>query len=114
MLNRFSLWEWLGYVRHGNWPAARDLRRVGARPFVVGDRPVVHYVYEPDEAYRQFFARWFSLGQAYGLGILRPPNTIKRVPAPLVSALDVLERPIGSLPRFRGLGRFFVLDLERR
>jgi SAM-dependent methyltransferase len=114
MLNRCSLWEWLGYAQRQDWASAGELRHVVARTFVVGNRPIVHYPYSPLEAYRQIFARWFVLRQTYGLGILRPPHTVRRVTGSIAAVLGSLEQPLGSLAPFRDLGRFFVLDLERR
>lgn len=114
LLNQFSLWEWLGEVAHGRWLSARNVGRATERTFPVGGRPVVHYLYQPNLAYLQHFSRWFILRDVYGLGILRPPHTVTRIPQLAVAGLERLDRAIGSLEPFRRLGRFFVLDLERR
>ncbi len=114
LLNRSSLWEWLGLVRHGRWPAARRVWRTRERDFVIGSRSVPHYLYHVRGAYARFFRPRFRLGRAYGLGILRPPHTIQGVPAAIVAILDGLERPVRARRPFMDWGRFWVLELEKR
>lgn len=114
LLNRSSLWEWLGLVRHGRWPAARRVWRSRERNFVIGSTRVPHYLHHAREAYARFFRPHFRLGRAYGLGILRPPHTIHRVPAAIVAILDGLERPLRARRPFKDWGRFWVLELEKR
>ena len=114
LLNRFSAWEWLGYLQHRNWAAARQVGRQSARTFVIGGQPAQHWLYFADDAYRRCFSGAFLQRAAYGLGALRPPHTVRRIPAPLVSALEWLDVRLGGLPLVRNAGRFFVLDLERR
>jgi SAM-dependent methyltransferase len=114
LLNRSSLWEWLGLVRQGRLRAARRLGRHVERNFVIGGRPVRHYLYHAREAYARFFSAHFRLRRAYGLGILRPPHTLGRLPPAVVTALDRLERPVRATRPFVDWGRFFVLELEKR
>jgi 2-polyprenyl-3-methyl-5-hydroxy-6-metoxy-1,4-benzoquinol methylase len=114
VLNRFSLWEWLGYVVRRNWSAARQVGRQTTRTFVIGGQPVPHWLYFGDDAYRRFFSAAFTCRTVYGLGALRPPHTVRRIPGPLVNALEWLDVRLGGLPLLRNAGRFFVLDLERR
>jgi ubiquinone/menaquinone biosynthesis C-methylase UbiE len=114
LLNRFSSWEWLGYLIRHNWAAARLVGRQATRTFVIGGQPVPHRLYFADDAYRRFFATGFTQHARYGLGALRPPHTVRRLPAPLVTALERLDIRLGGLPLLRNAGRFFVLDLERR
>ena len=59
LLNRFSLWEWLGYLMHRNWAAARQVGRQSARTFVIGGQPAQHWLYFADDAYRRFFSAAF-------------------------------------------------------
>lgn len=113
LLNRFSLWEWLGLVARGQWTAARRLSRQTERTFVIGGRPIRHYLFSIAETYQQFFAPHFQLRRSYSLGVLRPPHTVRRLPSPVVEALGVLERRLSSRRPFVNWGRFFVLDLER-
>jgi 2-polyprenyl-3-methyl-5-hydroxy-6-metoxy-1,4-benzoquinol methylase len=113
MLNRFSLWEWLGYIARGNWPAARYVGTQQTRAFVIGGEAVQHSLYFSDEAYHRFFRQDFALRGAYGLGALRPPHTVRRVPMPIVARLERLDVRLGGLPLLRNAGRFFVLDLQR-
>jgi SAM-dependent methyltransferase len=114
MLNRFSLWEWLGYVARRDWTAAKAVGRQRTRAFVIGGEKVPHTVYFADEAYRRFFARDFVKRGAYSLGALRPPHTVRRVPSSMVGILERLDVRLGGLPLLRNAGRFFVLDLQRR
>ncbi len=114
LLNRWSLWEWLGLVRQGRVRAARRLGRNAERNFVIGERPVRHYLYHAREAYARFFAARFRLRRAYGLGILRPPHTLHRIPPAVVTILDRLERPVRDKRPLNDWGRFFVLELEKR
>jgi ubiquinone/menaquinone biosynthesis C-methylase UbiE len=114
VLNRFSTWEWLGYLVRRDWNAARQVGRQTTRTFVIGGQPVPHWLYFGDGAYRRFFSPAFSLRAMYGLGALRPPHTVRRIPVPLVNALEWLDLRLGGLPLLRNAGRFFVLDLERR
>jgi SAM-dependent methyltransferase len=113
LLNRFSLWEWLGHVSHANWRAAREVGRRRTRDFTIGGRPVRHTTYFADEAYGRFFHRCFALRGAYALGCLRPPHTVRRISAPVVRTLEWLDVRIGHWPFIEHAGRFFVLDLER-
>jgi SAM-dependent methyltransferase len=113
MLNRFSLWEWLGYVARRDWPAAHRVGRLRGRLFTIGGQNVPHTLYFPCETYRRFFARHFALRSAYGLGALRPPHTVHRIPASVVRALEWLDVRTGAWPLLKNAGRFFVLDLER-
>ncbi len=112
LLNRFSLWEWLGLLARGEWAAARRLGRQAERTYVVGGQPIRHHVFSPGEAYWQFFAPHFRLCQCYSLGVLRPPHTVQRIPSPLVETLGKLEQWLGSHRPFVNWGRFFVLDME--
>jgi SAM-dependent methyltransferase len=113
LLNRFSLWEWLGYVSHANWRAARAVGRVRRREFTIGGRAVPHTLYFAREAYRRFFKRRFVLRGAYSLGAARPPHTVRRIPVGVVAALERLDTRAGTWPLLENAGRFFVLDLER-
>jgi SAM-dependent methyltransferase len=114
MLNRFSLWEWLGYACHGKWAAARNVGAQHRRTFVIGGEAVPHAVFFADEAYRRFFRQDFALRRAYGLGAVRPPHTVRRIRPGVVAALERLDVRLGGMPLLRDAGRFFVLDLERR
>jgi SAM-dependent methyltransferase len=114
LLNRFSLWEWMGYVSRGNWSAAQHVGRQSTRQFVIGGRPVEHTLYVADEAYERFFRHDFVLRRSASLGALRPPHTVRRIPAPIVGVLEWCDVRLGSWPLLRNAGRFFVLDLERR
>ena len=114
LLNGFSLWEWLGLLWRGQWRKARHLGQEPERTFLIGGQHVRHYLFFPDDAYRRFFSPAFHLRGAYGLGILRPPHSVRRIPSPVVAALHGLERRLHSRRPFIRWGRFFVLDLEKR
>jgi SAM-dependent methyltransferase len=107
LLNRFSVWEWLGRRR---WPPVAH----PVRTFSIGGRAVPHQLYFAREAYARYFARVFALRGAYSLGALRPPHTVRRAPTKLISGLEWLDVRVGGLPGVLNAGRFFVLDLERR
>lgn len=114
LLNRWSLWEWLGWMRRGELSRARALGTARERCFTVGGVEIRQYPLAPDETYRRFFAPGFRLDRAYGLGILRPPHTVGRLPSIVVATLEHLEARTRDVPWLRGRGRFFVLDLVRR
>jgi ubiquinone/menaquinone biosynthesis C-methylase UbiE len=114
LLNRFSLWEWLGLVARRRWSEARQLGSSDRRSFVIGGRPVQHTLYDPAGAYQRYFAKHFRLRGRYGLGILRPPHSVGRLPTLVVKGLERLDRIIGGRDPFVRWGRFFVLELERR
>jgi 2-polyprenyl-3-methyl-5-hydroxy-6-metoxy-1,4-benzoquinol methylase len=114
MLNRFSVWEWLGYVARRDWVAACGVGKHRRREFVIGGEAVQHAVYFANEAYRRFFIKDFVKRDAYALGSLRPPHTVRRVPSPMVAVLERMDVRLGGLPLLRNAGRFFVLDLERQ
>ena len=113
LLNRFSLWEWLGLVARGRWPAARALARYRERTFTIGGRPVSHYLWWPHEA-ACAFEQHFRLQRVYALGALRPPHTLRHLPPPLVTTLAALERSLRARRPLRNWGRLFVLELARR
>jgi SAM-dependent methyltransferase len=113
LLNRFSLWEWLGLLARRQWGAARRLSQQTERTFVVGGQLIRHYVFSPSEAYRRFFAPHFRLCQCCSLGVLRPPHTVQRIPSPVVETLGKLEQRLSSHRPFVNWGRFFVLDMVR-
>ena len=84
LLGRFSLWEWLGLVAHGQWRAARRAGTTAERIFTIGGQTVHHSLYQPDDAYQRFFAPTFWRHRAYSLGCLRPPHNLSPRSAPLV------------------------------
>jgi ubiquinone/menaquinone biosynthesis C-methylase UbiE len=112
LLNRVSLWEWLGLISQREWSAARRLARQRERTFEIGGRSVRHHLPQRDEVYSPF-EPYFRLCHAYGLGILRPPSTVHRIPFPVVAALSRLDGLVGSRWPFINLGRFIVLEMVR-
>jgi ubiquinone/menaquinone biosynthesis C-methylase UbiE len=114
LLNRFSLWEWLGHVSKGELGAAVTVGRQSVREFVIGGQSVRHTLYFADDAYRRFFTRSFVLREAFCLGTLRPPHTVRRLPPGVVGSLEWLDVRLGGWPLLNRAGRFFVLDLQRR
>lgn len=114
LLNRFSLWEWLGLIRDRRYSEARRLHSQRERYFVVGGQRLRHYLLHPREAYARHFAREFLLEECYSLGFLRPPHTVNRIPGPVARALGSLERPLARHRPLLNCGRFFVLDLLLR
>jgi 2-polyprenyl-3-methyl-5-hydroxy-6-metoxy-1,4-benzoquinol methylase len=102
-LNEFCLWQ----------AAANLLRRHADRDGMlrIGGEGVQHRLYAPLALWRQAFAPYFRLRQAYALSVVAAPPFIKRFPriAPFVFQVD---RLLGYA--FPSSGDFFVLDLERR
>jgi ubiquinone/menaquinone biosynthesis C-methylase UbiE len=113
LLNRFSLWEWLGYVGRRNWLAARQVGKLRTREFTIGGQRVQHRLYFARELYAEVFSASFALRGAYALGSTRPPHTVRRLPTALIHGLEWLDVRAGTWPLLRDAGRFFVLDLER-
>lgn len=109
LVNRFGIWEWLGGLRRGR---LTDMPAV--RTFQIGESALTHYMSTPLDTYRSAFAQSFTLLRASGYGSLRPPHTVRRIPSPIVRALAIAESPLRTLPPFRDIGRFFILELERR
>lgn len=114
VLNRFSLWEWLGLMATWRWGAARRLARDRERAFVIGGHPVVHYLYAPRDSYAACFSPGFRLLRLYGVGAVCPPATLEGVPRWARRSLVRLDTLAGPHRPFSEWGRFFVLELERR
>ncbi len=114
LLNRFSLWEWLGAVRARDWDAARAVSTRVERDFNIGGVSVRHRLYAPQLLYRDVFADRFEMERAYGLGCLRPPHTVAALPRLVVAQLEALDRRFGDHRPLLNRGRFFVLDLVKR
>lgn len=113
LLNRFSLWEFAGHVAGGRWSRARGLRRDDRRTFEIGGHPVEHRLLDPLESASVFRSAGFEIDAVYGLGILRPPHNLTRVPRRAVVALERIETVVRSHRPFVGWGRFFVLEMRR-
>jgi SAM-dependent methyltransferase len=113
MLNRASLWERLALIVGGHWPEARHLAGRRQRAFIIGGHSVQHHLYTPLAAYDDYFAPYFHLRGAYGLGVLRPPVAMRHVPLPVARGLGWLERPLAQWRPFVNWGRFFLLDLSK-
>ncbi|MDX1664072.1 MAG: class I SAM-dependent methyltransferase [Candidatus Promineifilaceae bacterium] len=112
LLNRFSVWEWIRALRHG--PVAPSRFSHSQRTFIVGGEPLLHHLYTADEAYRRFFAPHFVLCERYGMGVLRPPPTLRFASGSGVALVGRLERWLRRYRPFCNWGRFFVLDLQKR
>ena len=113
LLNRFSLWEFLGYVARRDVTSAAQVGRLRTRCFSIGGESVRHTLYFSGEAYQRFLAGPWMLRESYSLGAVRPPHTVRRLPPWLVGGLEWLDLRVGGCPLLRDAGRFFVLDVER-
>jgi hypothetical protein len=113
LLNRLSLWEWFGLLACRRWADARQLSHQRERTFPIGDHAVRHHLWWPEEA-ASAFSPHFEVRRIYALGVLRPPHTLRRIPSPLVGALERLERPLRARQPFARWGRLFALELTRR
>lgn len=111
LLSGGSLWERVSLIRHGRWSAARELEHRREHTFPVGGRPIQHYLPRADDVYTRYFARDFQLCRARGLGITRPPRSIRHVPEGALIALARLDGLIGSHRPWIDWGRFVVLEM---
>jgi len=104
---------------HGHW-RARARRALGGRrgpealAVQLGERRIAHLNLAPGEIYRRYFAGAFEDRGCYPLGLLVPTRLERRLPQTILDLAGTLEVAAGALPPARALGRFFVLDLERR
>jgi ubiquinone/menaquinone biosynthesis C-methylase UbiE len=110
MLNRCSSWDLLALLARGRLRAARRRAQQRQRTVVIGGRPVVHYLYSPEEAYRRWFAQRFRLVCAEGIGAIIPPPARWLPPLPRLFLGRLESRTRKPL---RNWGRFFVLDLAK-
>lgn len=86
----------------------------GERTVEIGGQALRHALPEPGDLYARHFAGGFVLRLWYGLGWLLPRRAGRRLPKALLVPLGRLDALLGHLPPWRGAGRFYVLDLERR
>jgi 2-polyprenyl-3-methyl-5-hydroxy-6-metoxy-1,4-benzoquinol methylase len=114
LVNRTSLWEWLGLAATGNLAAALHLGSRVQRHFVIGGISVQHHMWHADEMYSQVFQPLFALQLATGMAIFRPPANVKWVPAFVTRALQGVDQGVGRYRPFRHWGRFFVLEMTLR
>jgi hypothetical protein len=111
-MGRYSPWEWLWYLAHGQ--PSKAFRRLA--PGGVSWRGVKVY-YPSIGAVRRAFQRDFRLVRAGGLGVLLPPPYTERWArnhARLIARLDRWERRIESWPLAPSLGDHYVLELLRK
>jgi SAM-dependent methyltransferase len=80
----------------------------------IGGRPVMHRCLRAEETYQRYFARHFILRRSYGLGFLARDEIIGRTPPVFTDLLGRLEAFVGGLAPLVNIGRFFVLDLQRK
>lgn len=113
LLNRSSIWEWVGLATRGRWAEAFQLGRHRERTFILGGQPVRHYLPRADEAFARDFSACFRLCELRGLGIARPPHPIPGFPDELVALADWLDALIGRRHPFMDWGRFTLVDLEK-
>jgi ubiquinone/menaquinone biosynthesis C-methylase UbiE len=86
----------------------------GELSVVIGGHRVRHARPAPADLYHCHFAADFALRRWYGLGWLWPRRFGRRCPPALLGSLGRLDAALGRWDPFRGRGRFFVIDLERR
>lgn len=104
---------------HGHWQARVRRALAGGRgpeeiAVQLGARRITHLNLAPGEIYRRYFAGQFQQRACYPLGLLVPSRLERRLPQAILTLAGRLEVAAGALPPARALGRFFVLDLERR
>jgi len=109
-----GLWETLECLAAGRWKAARERRTCRERTKAVCGEPLTHVLLSPRETYQRFFGERFKLRGLCGLGFLWPRAWDGIVPVAVGSIGNQIESIAGRFPPFSDLGRFFLLDLERR
>jgi SAM-dependent methyltransferase len=111
LLGRWSAWEWLWFLLHGQPRSAFRRLRPGGLPWR-GTR----VRYPPLRQVRRDFSPTWRLVRAAGIGTFVPPSYAepwaRRHPR-LVTTLDRLERRIESLPPISRLGDHVLLEFER-
>ena len=114
MLGQFVLWEILWFLMHGDTAKAMRRLRVNGGCNTEPGALKVHY-YSRRGIVRSF-APEFRLRMWKGLGIALPPsymeNWARRFPK-VTNALDGADRLLGSVPGFRNMADFVLLELER-
>jgi SAM-dependent methyltransferase len=115
MLGRFVPWEMLWFLMHGDISkATRRLKATGDCDADVGTLKV-HY-YSRQKIVRSF-APEFLLRRWKGLGIALPPSYIEHLARcfpKATNALDGLDGLLGSVPGFRNMADFVLLEFERQ
>lgn len=92
----------------------RTMSTAGERAVHIGGETVRHHSLTADEVYRRFFAANFVVREVYGLGLVLRGPIQRGIPERLLPFLGRIDRRLGSVPVLVSMGRFFVLDLERR
>jgi SAM-dependent methyltransferase len=90
-------------------PPARRTRQID-----VCGQPIPHRMATAREVYRGAFAGRFALRRVWALGFLCPSRVTRRLPAWLAHLQGRLETGVGRWRPFVDLGRFYVLDMEKR
>ncbi len=100
--------------RLSNWLCG--LRTASSEQVAVrlAEHSIVHLNLHPLEIYRRFFAASFEKRVCHAVGLIVTPRIERRLPLPVLTALGEAEALVASIPPLLALGRFFVLDLERR
>jgi len=80
----------------------------------VGEHSIEHLNLHPLEIHRRYFAGRFEKRACYALGFLVTPGLEHRLTSPVLDLFGAAEAMIASAAPVLSLGRFFVLDLERR
>lgn len=108
MLGRFSVWESLWCLIHGN-------RRRSSQRFQQRDR-AIKVQYPSRKEIERVFSPHFSLRRWKGIGVALPPSYMehwaRRFPR-LVMALACVDNVIGKVSPLRSMGSCFLLELER-
>jgi SAM-dependent methyltransferase len=109
-----GVWERLRLAAGGRLAEACLLTRRRELTVAIAGQPVRHTLHPAADLYRRCFAAAFFLRRRYGLGWLWPRCLSPRLPAALRRLLGRVDAALGRLDPWRGWGRFYVLDMERR
>ncbi len=114
MLGRFVPWEVAWFIAHRDWTAAtRRLRRTEDSR---SRQPAVTVRYPSVSTIAAAFSPDFTLRSWRGIGITLPPTYLERwarcFPR-LTIALSEIDRFMGTVPVFRHMANFAVLEFQR-
>jgi 2-polyprenyl-3-methyl-5-hydroxy-6-metoxy-1,4-benzoquinol methylase len=114
VLNWSSMWKRIAMAFNGESKKLKSIRSTKKKIIPVGDTPIEHYFYTPEELYNNYLASKFKLLSGYSLVYLLPRKVISFLPRSLKQSYGFFEKKIGSYKPFLYWGEFFVLKLIKK
>lgn len=111
---RFCLWEILWFALHAS--PRKALRRLGGTSTARVAERSVRVWYPTIRSVRRSFDPWFRLTSIRAVGLTVPPSYVRSrtIAHPkVISKLEKMDRTLGRLPIFRGIGDHVFLGFER-